>query len=175
MNTTSKSSFARYLPIVARVLLGIIFLGSGIFGMLMALGIVPMQAPKEPLSEAATAFMTGLFKSGYLFHLIKATEIVAGALLLSNRFTPLALILLAPIVVNIFLVHALLMPSGLPIGIVVLVLEAYLGWAYRDSYRALFVPRTSWTEPALEVHSPNARIAQQLSGGIRGNREYLSD
>ena len=145
MNTNSKSRLARYLPIVARVAQGIIFLGSGIFGMLMALGIVPMPPQKEPLSEAAAAFMAGLFKSGYLFQLIKATEIVSGALLLANRFTPLALILLAPIVVNIFAVHALLMPSGLPIGILVVVLEAYLGWAYRGSYRALFESRAQPT------------------------------
>ena len=145
MNTTSKSSLARYLPIAARIVLGIIFLGSGIFGMLMALGIVPMPPQKEPLSDAATAFMTGLFKSGYLFHLIKATEIVGGALLLANRYTPLALILLAPIVVNILAVHLLLIHSGMPIAIVVLVLEAYLAWAYRASYRALFVPRTQPT------------------------------
>lgn len=145
MNTSPKSSLARYLPIAARVVLGIVFLGSGIFGMLMALGIVPMPPPKEPMSDAATAFMTGLFKSGYLFHLIKATEIVSGALLLANRFTPFALILLAPIVVNIFFVHAVLMPSGLPIAIVVLVLESYLAWAYRDTYRPLFVPRTQPT------------------------------
>lgn len=145
MNTTSKSGLARYLPMVARILQGIIFFGSGVFGMLMALGIVPMQQPKEQMSEAAAAFMGGLFKSGYLFHLIKATEIVSGALLLANRFTPLALILLAPIVVNIFLVHLLLVHSGLPIGIVVLVLEVYLAWAYRSSYRALFVPRNQPT------------------------------
>ena len=145
MNTTSKSKLARYLPIAARIVLGIIFLGSGIFGMLMALGIVPMPPQKEPMSDAATAFMTGLFKSGYLFHLIKATEIVSGALLLANRFTPFALILLAPIVVNIFLVHALLVPSGLPIGILVVVLEAYLGWAYRGSYRPLFEARAQPT------------------------------
>lgn len=138
---SQKSKVARYLPIVARTLMGIIFLGSGVFGMLMALGILPMQQPKEPMSDAAQAFMTGLFKSGYLFHLIKATEIVAGALLLVGRFTPLALILLAPIVVNIFLVHALLMPSGLPIAFVVVILESYLAWAYRDSYRPLFVAR----------------------------------
>ncbi len=141
MNTTSKSALARYLPIAARVVLGVIFLGAGIFGMLLALGVVPMPPQKEPMSEAAAAFMAGLFKSGYLFPLIKATEIVSGALLLANRFTPLALILLAPILLNIFLVHTLLVPSGLPIGILVVVLEAYLGWAYRESYRALFVPR----------------------------------
>jgi uncharacterized membrane protein YphA (DoxX/SURF4 family) len=145
MNATSNSELARYLPIVARIALGIIFLGSGIFGMLMALGIVPMPPQKEPLSDAAAAFMAGLFKSRYLFKLIKATEIVAGALLLANRFVPLALILLAPIVVNILAVHALLVPSGLPVAIVVVALEAYLGWAYRDSYRALFVPRAQPT------------------------------
>jgi hypothetical protein len=122
-----------------------VILAGPVTGSVPRTGVVPMPPQKEPLSDAAAAFMAGLFKSGYLFQLIKATEIVSGALLLSNRFTPLALILLAPIVVNIFAVHALLVPSGLPIGIVVVVLEAYLGWAYRGSYRALFVPRAQPT------------------------------
>ena len=142
MNSTSKSGVARYLPIVARVILGLVFLGSGVFGMLMAFGVVPMPPPDPPLSEPAAAFMTGLFKSGYLFHLIKATEIVVGALLLANRFVPLALIVIAPIIINIFAVHLLLVPSGLPVAIALVALEAYLAWAYRASYRALFVPRT---------------------------------
>ncbi len=137
---TSKSTVLRYLPVVARVVLGLIFLGSGIFGMLMAFGVVPMPAQTPPPSEAAAAFMGGLFKSGYLFQLIKATEIVVGALLLSGRFVPLALILIAPVIVNIFFVHALLMPHGLPLAVLLVILEAYLGFAYRDSFRALFVP-----------------------------------
>src|SRR4051812_27145870 len=101
MNTNRKNGLARYAPIAARIVMGIIFLGSGIFGMLMALGVVPMPPQNPPPSEAAAAFMGGLFKSGYLFQLIKATEIVVGALLLANRFVPLALLLIAPIVVNI--------------------------------------------------------------------------
>ncbi len=109
--------------------------------MLMALGVMPMPAQNPPPSAAATAFMTGLMKSGYLFQLLKATEIVVAVLLLSNRFVPLALIVIAPIVVNIFGVHAFLMPSGLPVALAVVVMEAYLGWAYRSSYRALFLPR----------------------------------
>jgi len=137
---TSKSTVVRYLPVVARVVLGIIFLGAGIFGMLLALGVLPMPAEKQHPSEAAAAFMTGIFKSGYLLPLIKATEIVAGALLLAGRFVPLALILIAPIVVNIFFVHALLMPDGLPMALLLVVLESYLGYAYRDSFRGLFVP-----------------------------------
>lgn len=138
---TSKSTVKRYLPIVARVLMGIVFLGSGIFGMLMAFGVVPMPAQNPPPSEAAAAFMGGLFKSGYLFQLIKATEIVVGVLLLSGRFVPMALILIAPVVVNIFFVHARLMPEGLPMALLLVVFEAYLGFAYRDSFRPLFVAR----------------------------------
>jgi len=138
---TSKSAVVRYLPVVARIVLGAIFFGSGIFGMLMAFGVVPMPVPKPPPSEAAAAFMGGLMKSGYLFQLIKATEIVAGALLLSGRFVPLALILLVPIVVNIFFVHVRLMPQGLPVALLLVILEAYLGFAYRDSFRPLFAPR----------------------------------
>ncbi|MEO8901506.1 MAG: DoxX family protein [Polyangiaceae bacterium] len=140
---TPKTTVLRYLPVVARVLLGIIFLGSGIFGMLMVFGVVPMPVQNPPPSDAAAAFMGGLFKSGYFIQLLKATEIVVGALLLSGRFVPLALILIAPVVVNIFLVHARLMPEGLPVALLLVILEAYLGFAYRDSFRALFVARAN--------------------------------
>ena len=141
MTTTSKPAIARYLPVAARIVLGLIFFASGVFGLLMAFGVVPMPPQDPPLTGAAEAFMTGLFKSGYLFQLIKITEVVVGALLLLGRFVPLALVIIAPVVINIFAVHALLMPKGLPVAIALVLLLAYLGWAYRGSYRPLFDAR----------------------------------
>lgn len=77
--------------------------------------------------------------SGYFFPLLKGTEVISGLLLLSNRFVPLALTMLAPIVVNIVAFHAFLAPAGLGLAGLVLALEVYLAWAYRAAYRSVIV------------------------------------
>jgi uncharacterized membrane protein YphA (DoxX/SURF4 family) len=140
-NSSSKSVIARYAPTGARVLLGVGFFASGIFGLLMAFGIMKMPPPPEPMPENFTAFMTGIMKSGYMMALIKATETVCGALLLSNRFVPLALTILAPVLVNILMFHAFLQPGGIVPGAVLTLLEVYLAYAYRDSFRSVVAAR----------------------------------
>ncbi|HLP24444.1 MAG TPA: DoxX family protein, partial [Acidobacteriota bacterium] len=95
----------------------------------------------ETLPPKLVAFDAGLRSSGYLFELIKGTETAMGVLLLLNRFVPLALVILAPIVLNIVLVHLLLAPSGLPIAVVVLALELYLAWVHRRAFAPLLRAR----------------------------------
>jgi hypothetical protein len=84
-----------------------------------------------------------MVQTGYLFRLVKATEVVVGALLLANRYVPLALALIAPIVVNIVLVHGFLAPSGIVPGLVILVLELYLAWSYRAVFRPMLAARVT--------------------------------
>jgi hypothetical protein len=112
-----------------------------VFGLNGFLNFIPQ--PKGPMPEGAVAFATAMMKTGYLFQLVKGTEVVVGVLRLANRFVPLALVLIAPNIVNIFLFHAFLEPSGLPIAVIILALEVYLAWAYRNSYRSLFAVRTT--------------------------------
>ncbi len=114
------------LPFIARTLLGLIFFVFGLNGFLNFL-------PAPPLPEPAGAFMGALAATGYMFPLIKGTEIVAGALLLGGRFVPLALLLLAPIIVNITFFHLVLAP-GLGMVVLLLALEGYLAWSYRDAF-----------------------------------------
>jgi hypothetical protein len=78
-----------------------------------------------------------------MFPLIKGTEVTVGALLLSNRFVPLALALVAPIVVNIFAFHAFLEPAGLGLAAVVVGLEVYLAWAHREAFRPMLAARVA--------------------------------
>ena len=92
-------------------------------------------AAPPPLPPQALAFMGGLMGSGYFFALLKGTEFVVALALLTNCFVPLALIVLAPITVNIILFHALLAPEGLPIAVILLVLHLVTAWSYRDSFR----------------------------------------
>lgn len=101
------------LTLVVRILLGLIFFAAGLTGLL---NLVP---PPADLPERLVTFNTGLAASGYFFPLLKGTETVCGLLLLSGYFVPLALVVLAPIVLNIVLVHAFLAPSGLPLAIII--------------------------------------------------------
>jgi putative oxidoreductase len=113
--------------VAARVLLGVIFVVFGLNGFLHFL-------PQPPMSGPPAEFAGALFASGYMFPLLKGTEIVTGALLLSGRLVPLALTVLAPVVVNIFAFHLFLAPSGLPLPILITLLGVYLAWSYRSSF-----------------------------------------
>lgn len=131
-------SFARICPTVARILMGLMFF---VFGLNGFLNFIPQ--PKTPMPEAAMAFVGAMIQTGYLLKLVKGTEVLVGLLLLLNRFVPLALALIAPVVVNIVAFHAFLAPSGLPMTLVILALELYLAWAYRNSYRPMLAMRTT--------------------------------
>jgi len=90
--------------------------------------------PMPPMEGPPAAFMGALFATGYMFPLIKGVEVLAGALLLSGRFVPLALLLLAPIVVNIAAFHVFLNPGDIIMSAVLVALLAFLGYAYRGSF-----------------------------------------
>lgn len=123
------------LPLIARLLLGFIFFAAGLAGLL---NLIPV--PPE-LPERLVAFNTGLAATGYFMTLLKGTEVVCGLFLLSGFFVPLALVILAPIVLNIFLVHAFLAPDGLPLAIVMGVLMIYLSFfsaPYSPKIKQLF-------------------------------------
>jgi len=111
------------------------FLASGIFGLVVPPPPLPPGTP-----PGMVALFTGLTGS-YLLTLVKLTEAAVGALLLANRFVPLALLALAPVTVNIVLVHLLLAPSGLPIAVVVLALHLFMGWSYRGTFRGVLAAR----------------------------------
>jgi uncharacterized membrane protein YphA (DoxX/SURF4 family) len=132
------SSIARKAPMALRILLGLTFFVFGLNGFLHFL-------PNPPPPAAAGAFAGAMLATGYMFPLVKGVEVIAGTLLLANRFVPLALVLLAPNIVNILLFHAFLAPSGVVIALIVLALELYLAWQYRDVYRPMLAARA---EPA---------------------------
>jgi hypothetical protein len=132
----SAGPVARYAPATARVLLGLVFF---VFGLNYFVPFFP--PPKDPMPEGLVAFSGALMKTGYMLPLLKGTEVLVGALFLANRFVPLALAVLAPVIVNIVAVHAFLAPSGLPVALVVLALELYLAWAHRAAFRPMLQAR----------------------------------
>ena len=95
------------------------------------------------MSGPPADFAGALFATGYMFPLLKGTEVLASLLLLSNRYVPLALAMLAPVVVNIVAFHAFLAPAGLAIPFFVLALEVFLAWAYRGAFAPMLQAKTA--------------------------------
>ena len=136
--TRTAKSITRYIAPSVRILVGAAFT---IFGLNGFLNFIPQ--PTTPLPAAAVAFMEALIATGYMLQLIAATQLIVGVLLLSNRFVPLALALLAPFIVNSILFHIFLEPTGRPMAFIVLALELYLAWTYRASYKAMLAARVA--------------------------------
>ena len=128
----------RYLPAAARLLMGVAFFFFGLNGFLHFL-----PEPNKPMPEAAGAYLGGLMKSGYMFPLIAGTQLLVGMLLLLNLFVPLALVLIMPVLVNIIAFHVFLEPSGTLPGAILMALELYLAWVYREAYRPLLRPKAN--------------------------------
>ena len=120
------------VTLVLRVLLGLVFVGSGIAFFFT----VP-----PPLEGAMGDFFKGLAATSYFFYLLKGVEITCGLLLIIGKFVPLALVILAPVILNIFLVHLFLAPQGIPVAVAVGAVEIYLAFfsaEYSPKIKALF-------------------------------------
>jgi putative oxidoreductase len=118
--------------LIARILLGLVFLVFGLNGFLMFLPMGPMP------TGLAGQFVTALLQSHYVL-VVSALQVAGGALLLVNRYVPLGLTILGPIIVNIFLYHLLLFHMGVGIAIVVAILWCIVAFHHRQSFAGLFV------------------------------------
>ena len=118
---------------IARFLLGLIFLVFGLNGFFRFLS---MPAP----TGVAGQFMGALFVSHFL-NVIFVIQLVGAILLLVNRYVPLALTLLAPMIVNILLFHLLMAPSGIPLAIIVTVLWVLVFLNVRSAFGGLLQQR----------------------------------
>ena len=134
-------AIARHVPTALRLLLGAIFVT---FGLNFFFGFIPQPPPPAE----GGAFLGALVASGFVFAIIKPIEIAAGLMLLSNAFVPLALTLLAPIVVAIVGYHLSLDPAGSAAALIVLALEVTLAYFYRHAFAPLFRVRTEPATPA---------------------------
>jgi putative oxidoreductase len=126
---------------IARYLAGLTFLVMGLNGFLHFI-------PFPPPEGVAAQFMGALFVSHYLT-VIFAVQAIAGLLLLINRFVPLALAILAPVIFNILCFHAFMAPSGLPLALLVAILWALTFVRVRTAYSPLFEAQTEGTNSAI--------------------------
>ena len=125
----------KIVTVIARILLGLLFL---VFGLNGFLHFIPMQPP----TGLAGQYMGALFLSHYLV-VVFVLEAVAGLLLLINRYVPLALVLLGPVIVNIVLFHACLAPAGLPIALFAVTLWLVVFAGVRGAFAGLLVQKTA--------------------------------
>ena len=137
LSTPRPRAIARHAATAARVLLGLVFFFFGLDGFLH---FIPQPDPST-LPPGCVAFAGALMATGYMFPLIKGTEVLVGALLLANRFVPLALVVLAPVLVNIVLFNAFLTPSGIGMAVALVILQLSLAWKHRSAYRPLLTTR----------------------------------
>ncbi len=120
----------KIVTIIARVLLGLVFV---VFGLNGFLHFIPMPPPD---SSVMSQFGKILMSTGFMT-VVSALQCMGGLLVLLGFFVPLGLTILSPIIVNIFLVHALMDPSGLPIAAVIAFLDLFLIWRYWGNFAGL--------------------------------------
>jgi uncharacterized membrane protein YphA (DoxX/SURF4 family) len=121
--------------LIARILLGLLFF---VFGLNGFFHFIPMQAP----AGLAGQYMGSLFVSHYLV-VVFLLEVAGGALLLANRFVPLGLLLLGPVLVNILLFHGLMAPEGLPMALIATLLWFIVFAGVRRAFAGVFVQKVS--------------------------------
>ena len=121
--------------LIARLLLGLVFL---VFGLNGFLHFMTGPLPSGPAGQ----FLSALVQSHYDL-VVSAVQIAGGTLLLANRYVPLALVLLGPVIVNIFFYHLLMDRSGLIIAILVVTLWGVVAFRHRQYFSGIFVQRVS--------------------------------
>ncbi len=141
----------RVLVMLSKIVLGAIFL---VHGLNVFLNFIPIAAPTEGV---AGAFVAGLAGAGYFFPFLAIMEIICGGLLLLGKFVPLALTMLAPIVLHILAFHTFIAPPGLLAALVLVGLTIFLAVAYRDSFRELF---RSDAQPTLGRGAPTRHMVE---------------
>lgn len=128
----------KYVVMVERILVALLFTMTGLNAFL---NFMP-KPPDDAFPKLALGFMQAIMNSGYIY-LIGITQLAIAVSFLTNRFVPLAIVILAPLLVNIIAVHAFLMPEGIAMGLIVAAIEGHLIWVYRESFRPLFVAKNN--------------------------------
>ncbi|MES2893700.1 MAG: hypothetical protein V4725_16880 [Bacteroidota bacterium] len=119
--------------IISRILLGFIYL---VFGLDYFFQFIPYQ-PNH--TGKVAAFKSALLGVGYFYPMLKSIQIVGGISLLINRYAAFFAVVLFPVSLNVFLYHTILVPSGWLMGVLLIVPNLFLGYAYRRYYRGMFV------------------------------------
>ena len=122
--------------LIARLLLGALMVFAGANHLFNFL-------PKQPMPPGvAGQFLAAMIATGYMY-IVGVCEVVPGLLLLVNRFVPLALAVLGPVIVNIFIVNLLMAPKALPVAILVIILWILAAYRARTAFLPLLQQRVA--------------------------------
>ncbi|WP_299159231.1 DoxX protein [uncultured Tenacibaculum sp.] len=116
---------------ITRIFLGIFLLFFGLNGFFHFL-------PQPEMSAEAGTFLEALASSGYIFPIVGLLEVVVGLLLIVNKFTALALVVIFPILINAFLFHVFLDIPGIGGALIALSLNLFLLIGYKENYKEIF-------------------------------------
>lgn len=133
--SNESESQLRIVALIARILMGALFVFASV-------SYFAKLFEEQVVEGALKTFNEGVAASVYLLPLAKALELICGLAFLANRFVPLATILIAPILVNIFFINWFMLPSGLPLAIFLVVANSLVAWQHRAAYRPLFEARS---------------------------------
>ena len=139
---------------MARMIVRLLFGAAWLFFGLNGFFHFWMPEPKTPPPAPAAALFQGFMGSGYMMEFIAGTEVFAGVLLVSGLFVPLALTVIAPIVLNILAFHLYANREGLEIAFVVVALELFLAIAYRKAFAGVLSPRYADGSDAPKAAKP---------------------
>jgi putative oxidoreductase len=123
----------KIVMIIVRTLMGLLFL-------LASIVVLLNLVPKPELTGITKAFNEGLESVGYFIPLLKIAELLCGIAFVTGYFVPLATVVIAPIIVNIFMFHAFIDRTGLPVAIFLVIANIFVAYYYRDRYAGLLKP-----------------------------------
>lgn len=123
---------------VSRIILGFIYL---VFGLDYFFHFIPYDPNHTGI---VAAFKKALLDVGYFYPMMKSIQIVGGISLLANQYAPFFAVVVFPISVNVFLYHTILVPSAWWMGVLLLVTNLFLGYAYRKYYSSMFIRKPEW-------------------------------
>ena len=113
--------------IVSRILLGLAFVVFGVFPFLTWL-------PQPPPPPGLAGDYVKVFIASHYAQVIGAMQMLSGLMLLSGKFVPLGLTILAAILFNIWAFHLLMEPAGIVPGAIATLLWAVVFWSYRQRF-----------------------------------------
>ena len=120
--------------IIVRTLMGLLFLFASIV-------VLFNLVPKPELTGAVKTFNEGMDAAPYFITVVKLTELLCGIAFVIGRFVPLATVVIAPVIIQIFLFHLFMDRSGLPVAIFLVLANIFVAYYYRSSYSGLLTAK----------------------------------
>jgi putative oxidoreductase len=125
--------------IIVRTLMGLLFLLASVTVLPGLLSGAPMPMPPD-IPAGLKQYMDGLVATHYFLILLKVTELVCGLAFVSGYYVPLATVIIAPVIINIFFINLVFTPAGLVVALPLVLANCFVAYYYRAAYAPLLRP-----------------------------------